>query len=138
MTMERFNDRSTKIKEIPLSLMLSGDEFRLSPLLKRVKGGNSDYIYKDKRIAILENYTVNGIKHTYNRFVSVIWRRIVLNHYPLELVTMRLCRKCVYFRETIQVIGKYAFIKNKRITAVVIPPSVEEIGDFSFDGCVNL
>lgn len=121
---------SSKIEAIPLSFFLSCEKIYFPPNLKRVKG---DYCYNDRDKRIIKN------KHPpKNRFFSVIWRRIVLNHFPLELVMKGVCRKCVYFRETIQIIGNYAFASNCKITTVVIPPSVEEIGDFSFNECVNL
>lgn len=122
-----------KSTEIPMSLIFfSKDKFVIPPTIKRVmyytpREGEE---FEDNRPIV----TIDGE----NPFVSVVGKRNIMNHYPLEIVFHDLYQTRVFIKETSRIIGNLAFGGNIRIKSVAFPPSVEIIADQSFAGCTNL
>lgn len=120
--------KTTDIDVVPTSIILSCQSvFYLPSTIKRVRSDagineNSPSIIYDKS----------------NRFVSILAHRNIINHFPLELLFQCLKRPQLSIRETVRIIGKDSFGENQRLITLIIPPSVEVIGNFAFHNCSKL
>lgn len=121
-------DESTEIEEISVYFIFSFQISFFLPLsVKRI----SDFMTrKENKPAIFIS--------SKNRFVSVIEKRSIMNHYPFEIVSHEFHRLRLFIRETTRVICSKAFYMNEMIKSIVFPPSVELISKYSFFYCINL
>lgn len=121
-------DEASLIENIPTSFISSSNSiFTLPPKIKRIRGDN--FYVKNWPIIVLEHES---------KFVSVTGKRSLMNHHPLELLLQDSHRSRLSIRETTKIIGYGSYYDNKLITSVVVPSSVELIGDASFFKCSNL
>lgn len=121
-------DESSEIEEIPTNFIsLCKSKFYLPPRIKRVKCISS--FYRD---------SLQILSTSDNRFVSAPRKKILINHYPLELVISMKKKSHLFIRETVRIIGKSIFENNNNIVSVVFPSSVEIIGRSSFLMCKSL
>lgn len=121
-------DPSSEIEEVPVSIILyCKTTFYFPPRLKHVYGDCGSGLSGP-----------NIIWDRSNKFVSVIGKKGIVNHFPLELLCPHNKKQHICFRETVRIIGFMSFYNNKAIRSVVFPPSVEIISACSFYECTNI
>lgn len=121
-------DDSSEITEIPTSFFdCCKFLFILPPKIKRVRGCMHE---KERKLRIINKYS--------KQFVSVVGKRNIMNHHPLELLYYHQTGKHFFIRETVRIVGKYASCRNLKLVSVVFPASVEIIDDYAFMECNNL
>lgn len=124
-------DEASEITSLPVCFIeCCKSVFILPPNLKRVLSRVSDWRVTERNHVILYNEK--------NRFVSVINRRNIVNHHPLELLCQHVCRPTLFIRETVQIVGNASFRQEIHLVSVVFPASVKLIGSYTFSGCKNL
>lgn len=61
-----------------------------------------------------------------------------MNHHPLELINQTYLKTKITIRETVRIVGNYAYCENQCLVSVTITPSIESIGNSAFYYCINL
>lgn len=120
-------DDSSEVEAIPLSFILrSKAKFFLPRSIKRV---TVDQTIRLKGPSIIYDKD--------NRYVSIINKRNIINHHPLEILYRFFYKSTLFVRETVRIIGNYSFLLTG-LRSVVIPASVYEIANSAFSCCYNL
>lgn len=130
LTIISFDDES-EIEKIPTSfIFLCKSAFSLPPRIKRVQCS---------KLLLLASQTPPRIYPSVdNRFVSVTGKNFLINHHPHELVLYPTKKPHLRVRETVRIIGNNIMNQNQNIVSVAFPPSVENIGEYSFASCNHL
>lgn len=121
-------DESSEITGVPVSFTgRCKSVFYLPPRIKRVLSSLSN-----------QNFPKIVSERDCQRFVSTAGSRVIMNHFPLDIIYQHSLKQRYIIRETVQFVGRYSFIRNQSIVSVVFPSSVENIDAYAFYGCCNL
>lgn len=123
-------DESSEITTIPVWFIgCYRSTFTLPPLTKRVLGSS---------IRVTPFFPMIYLEMSDQRFVSVAESRVIMNHFPLELVYQHSFWQKYFIRESVRFVSSCSFNWNMSIRTVIFLSSVESIGDYAFWNCHNL
>lgn len=94
-----------------------------------------------KRITLDEDLQSKGLKivlREASRFIQIDKYGSIYHTYPYEITKQNIKYHNFAIRETVQIIGSFAYFGNNILSSIRFPASVAVIGHFSFSKCSNL